>query len=112
MNELEKDSPEENVSIWTQRAEESRKHGHSEVAAAATTVAAIYEQLLSNAESEWTEQAPLLIQANLIRKKIEASEQHRSMCVEHGLSDAAIDATYEIEALEKQLVSLVRDSKS
>lgn len=95
------------ISQWLERAEIARAHDNVEVASAAEKIAGICQGLLEcQRESERPE---ILRQANRIRKQIESSEQHRTMCVEHGLSDAAIDATYEIQELEKQLVAVIRD---
>ncbi len=81
--------------------------------AVAHKIVALYETLSRGdsltAESDAAINEPeILRKANLFRKQIEASEQHRTMCVEHGLGDAAIDATYEIQAMEKQLVDLIQ----
>jgi hypothetical protein len=90
---------------WSERAEIARKQGQDDVIAAAELLALMCEKLNATPEAEEPE---VLRKANLLRKKIEASERHRTMCVEHGLSDAAIDATYEIQALEKELVEVVK----
>lgn len=54
-------------------------------------------------------ESELLTKANWLRKRIESAEQHRTMSAEHGLGDEAIDTTYEIQAMERELVKLVRD---
>ena len=94
---------EKKISAWAERASIARRQRQDDVAAASEAIKAIYERLM-----EAPSEAPAFLEkANLLRKQIEATEQHRTMCVEHGLSDAAIDATYEIQELEKKLVELL-----
>jgi hypothetical protein len=90
---------------WTERGEIARKQSQDELLGAVIKIIAIYEELLVSDEDPG--QSTLLIRVNGLRKRIEAAEQHRTMCAEHGLSDAAIDATYEIQSLEKELVDLI-----
>ncbi len=97
---------EDQIRKWTERAESARKHGQEDLMAAALELASMC-QTLSKSPTE-INQPDVLIRANLLRKQLEASEQHRTMCVEHGLGDAAIDATYEIQRLGKELVTLVQ----
>lgn len=94
------------ISAWTQRQAIANKLGQDDVAAAAQAVVSAYTNLLDSAKDGEPE---MLLKANVLRKRIEASEQHRTMCVEHGLSNAAIDATYEIQELERQLVALINE---
>jgi hypothetical protein len=91
------------VTIWSERVEIARRQNQEEMVAAAQYVVSTYEKL----QSGMAEPA-FLAPVNVLRKRIESSEQHRTMCVEHGLSDAAIDATYEIQQMEKELIELVR----
>jgi phage shock protein A len=88
---------------WSERAEIALRQGQTDLVMAVNTIISIYDSLAATPELTEPE---ILIKVNLLRKQIEASEQHRTMCVEHGLSDAAIDATYEIQDLEKQLIKL------
>jgi len=90
---------------WSERADIAQKQGQQDMVTASMSIISLYESLSLTPEMNEPE---VLIKLNLLRKQIEASEQHRTMCVEHGLSDAAIDATYEIQDLEKQLVELSR----
>lgn len=94
------------ISAWSERAEIADRQRQGDVMQAALKLKVAYEALL---ESE-VDEPDLLITANLLRKRIEASEQHRTMAAEHGLNDEAIDATFEIQAMEKQLVELVRSA--
>jgi hypothetical protein len=98
---------EDEVFRWSQRVEIARKHGQQDVAAASTKICTLYKQALDNNQQPTHNQ--LLSKADAIRKRIEAAEQHRTMCAEHGLNDAAIDATYEIQALERRLVELTSE---
>lgn len=92
------------AAIWTERAGINERQGQSDLASAALTIA-WFCKFLSECS---VEKLPEFIkEANTLRKKIEASERHRTMCVEHGLSDAAIDATYEIQSMEKRLLSIL-----
>jgi hypothetical protein len=90
-------------SAWLERAEIARKQGQEDVIRASLELASAYEQL---SPPDYIE-SELLVKANLLRKQIESSEQHRTMSVEHGLGNEAIDVTLEIQELEKQLVALV-----
>ena len=115
------------VTIWSERVEIARRQNQDDMVAAAQYVVSTYEKLQSASSgaggaSSGTGGASsgtggalgsigepaFLAPANVLRKRIESSEQHRTMCVEHGLSDAAIDATYEIQQMEKELIELVR----
>ena len=108
------------VTIWSERVEIARRQNQDDMVAAAQYVVSTYEKLQSASSgaggaSSGTGGAlgsigepAFLAPANVLRKRIESSEQHRTMCVEHGLSDAAIDATYEIQQMEKELIELVR----
>lgn len=93
------------VAVWEERAQIATRQGTENVAKAALHIASAYKALV-DADTE-SEEPAFLADADLLRKRIESSEQHRTMCVEHGLSDAAIDATYEIQKLERDLVALV-----
>lgn len=93
------------VDAWNERAEIARRQKQDDVVAASLKLASAYQRILP---ADMNAEADFMKEANLLRKQIESSEQHRTMCVEHGLSDAAIDATYEIQALEKKLVALVK----
>lgn len=92
------------MEAWTQRAQDCAALGSVEVAQAARVIVAAYEKLLESGESE----PPDLVQANKLRKRIEAAEAHRTMSAEHGLSNEAIDVTYEIRELESELVALIQ----
>lgn len=92
-----------NVSAWTERAEIARKQGQSQLVEVAMRIASMYQELESSNGAE----PDYLRKANILRKRIEATEQHRTMSVEHGLSDEAIDATHEIQELERQLIELI-----
>jgi len=94
------------IEHWRNRIQIAEKQKQHDVVEAAARIVDAYEKLL---ESQSTGEPAFLAQANNLRKKITASEQHRTMCVEHGLSDTAIDATLEIQELEKQLVALVAE---
>jgi hypothetical protein len=94
---------------WLERGEIARKQKQNELLAATTKIVAIYEGLLDSAEDPG--ESTLLRKANGLRKRIESAEQHRTMCAEHGLSDAAIDATYEIQSMEKELVDLISNDQ-
>lgn len=93
------------AAVWLERASIAEKQGQKDLQAAANTFAS-YCEFLSNI-SEKRETPAFIKTANTLRKKIEASERHRTMCVEHGLSDAAIDATYEIQSMEKELLNIL-----
>lgn len=97
----------EQIAHWKERAEIAQRQGQDDVRAAALKMVSAYEKLAE--DSSEAEEPDVLKQANLLRKKIESSEQHRTMCVEHGLSDAAIDATYEIQQMERDLVTLLQN---
>lgn len=97
---------EDQISKWSERAQIARKQGQEDLEAAALELMSLCESLSKSAGE--LNKPDILIKANLLRKQIEAGEKHRTMCVEHGLSDAAIDATYEIQALEKELVTLIQ----
>jgi hypothetical protein len=101
---------EEQIRKWSERAEIARKQGQDELVTAALELKAMCEALSGSADTA-DKRPELLVKANRLRNEIEAGEQHRTMCVEHGLSDAAIDATYEIQALEKKLISLMQGAK-
>src|SRR5687768_4183433 len=90
--------------IWSERATTAGKHGQADVEQVAMWLASKYQELVDSD----AEEPEVLVNANLLRKRIESSEQHRTMSVEHGLGDEAIDVTYEIQELEKELVALVR----
>ncbi|MBX9689221.1 MAG: hypothetical protein K2X27_21105 [Candidatus Obscuribacterales bacterium] len=97
---------DDEIRRWSQRAEIAESQGQIDLLEA-------IQQLISmlNSSSKPTNEISIsefLARATLLRKKIEAGEQHRTMCVEHGLSDAAIDETYEIQALEKALIELIK----
>lgn len=91
------------VAAWRRRSEIARANGQVELAEAAARLAGYCGKLLESG-SEIPEH---LNQINVLRKRIEASEAHRTMSAEHGLNDEAIDTTYEIQELERELVSLV-----
>lgn len=93
------------AAVWLERAGIASRQNQHELEAAYKTIAAFCE-LLSH-KQDYKQTPEFLKAANTLRKSIEAGEQHRTMCVEHGLSDAAIDATYEIQGLEKKLLELV-----
>jgi hypothetical protein len=95
----------EQIAQWNERAEIARTQGQDDVRAAALKVVSVYERLASDTTE--SDEPESLKEALVLRKRIESSEQHRTMCVEHGLSDAAIDATYEIQQLERDLVALL-----
>lgn len=91
---------------WIERSEIASRQGQAELARIAMILAEGYHQLLeANLDIGESDQ---MLKANILRKQIEASEQHRTMCVEHGLSDAAIDTTYEIQAMEAELLALFK----
>lgn len=92
------------VTIWSERIEIARRQNQDDMVAVAQYIVAAYEKQPSESGPEPAFLGP----ANVLRKRIESSEQHRTMCVEHGLSDAAIDATYEIQQMERELIELVR----
>jgi len=92
-------------SAWSDRVEIARRQGQEEVVKASLLMLDYYDSKLDASY----EDPEVVAKANLLRKRIESSEQHRTMCVEHGLSDAAIDATYEIQDMEKQLVALLQE---
>jgi hypothetical protein len=92
--------------IWSERAIIAGKHGQTDLAEVSLWLASKYQQL---GDSE-LEEPEVLARANLLRKRIESSEQHRTMSVEHGLGDEAIDVTYEIQELERELVVLVHQA--
>lgn len=94
------------ISAWSERAEIANKQTQVDVMQAALALASVYEALIQSNVDE----PELLIKANLLRKRIEASEQHRTMAAEHGLSNEAIDATLEIQEMERNLVELVRSA--
>lgn len=98
------------VTIWSERVEIARRQNQNDMMAVAEYIVAAYDKLRgSGADASTAAAEPAFLgPANVLRKRIESSEQHRTMCVEHGLSDAAIDATYEIQQMEKELVELVR----
>lgn len=93
------------IAHWSNRVQIAEKQKQLDVVEAVFQIIRVYETLLECQSQD--EEPAFLEQANTLRKKITASEQHRTMCVEHGLSDTAIDATLEIQDLEKQLVALV-----
>lgn len=92
-------------SAWNDRVEIARRQSQDEVVKAALLMVDYYDTKLDPTY----EDPEVVAKANLLRKRIESSEQHRTMCVEHGLSNAAIDATYEIQDMEKQLVVLLQE---
>lgn len=94
------------LSAWRERAEIASRDGNAALADAAAALATKYNQLVESAVPEL--EPAVFAAANLLRRKIEASEQHRTMSVEHGLGDEAIDVTLEIQEMEKELVALVR----
>lgn len=96
---------ESELANWQERASISRQYANEALASACDYLVKQYELLL-NSESESSE-SELMLKAQRFRKMIEASEQHRTMCVEHGLDDSAIDATYEIQEIEGKLIALV-----
>ena len=97
---------QKHLAAWSQRAEIARRHGQDAVADAATVLVSEYGKFIAaGLESE----PAVFAAANTLRRKIEASEQHRTMSVEHGLGDEAIDVTLEIQEMEKELVALVSD---
>lgn len=83
----------------------ARQYGRQEMCDIATELAQQYKGLLIAHENE----PDILQKAHRIRRKLEASEQYRTMCVEHGLNDSAIDVTYEIQELESKLIALVQE---
>ncbi|MBY0551469.1 MAG: hypothetical protein K2W95_29580 [Candidatus Obscuribacterales bacterium] len=94
------------LAAWRERAAIASRDGHQAFADAAAALSAKYSQLV---ELDVPEAEPAMFAAaNLLRRKIEASEQHRTMSVEHGLNDEAIDVTIEIQEMEKELVTLVQ----
>lgn len=105
------------VTIWSERVEIARRQNQDEMVAVAQYIVSTYEKLQSAGEvgggtPGGMAEPAFLAPVNVLRKRIESSEQHRTMCVEHGLSDAAIDATYEIQQMEKELIELVRAHQS
>lgn len=103
---INREKQRRHLAAWRERAEIARREGHLEVADAADTLSAEYKRLV---ESEIPQPDPAILSAaNLLRRKIEASEQHRTMSVEHGLGNEAIDVTLEIQEMERELVELVR----
>lgn len=104
--DINRERQRKHLAAWRERADIARRDGHQAVAEAAAALSEKYSQLV---ESDAPEAEPALFaDANLLRRKIEASEQHRTMSVEHGLGDEAIDVTLEIQEMEKELVALVR----
>jgi hypothetical protein len=107
MSDPDQDKVTRNIHAWTERAEIARKQGQDDVVEICDDLVAIYQSLAGG-----TAVAPeMLAKANLLRKRIESTEQHRTMSVEHGLGNEAIDATYEIKELENELLELVRNWK-
>ena len=100
---------EEEIRAWAERSDMSRQYGKDPLARACSELAARYKKLLGEAEN--ATESEELVSARNLRRKIEAAEQHRTMCAEHGLNDAAIDATYEIEELEQEIVALITDAE-
>lgn len=96
---------EQEIAAWVEREFIARKYGSAELADCATVLVRKYQELLA---AEAQEEPEPLTRARRLRRTLEASEQHRTMCVEHGLNDSAIDVTYEIQNIEKQLVELVK----
>lgn len=94
------------IAAWLERAEIARREGRREVAEAAEKVATGYRELTGEQD-----EPAYLSKANLLRKRIESTEQHRTMAAEHGLSNEAIDSTYEIQELERELIDLVRSNE-
>jgi hypothetical protein len=106
-NDVNRQRQRKHLAAWQERVEIASRDGQNAVADAAAVLAAKYCQLV---DSDGSEAEPAILSAaNLLRRKIEASEQHRTMAVEHGLGDEAIDVTLEIQGLERELVDLVRD---
>jgi hypothetical protein len=91
------------LAAWTERAAVARTQNQPEVETVAHAVAAAYKQMMESNGAE----PEALVKANTLRKRIESAEQHRTMAAEHGLNDEAIDVTYEIQQLEKELVELI-----
>lgn len=102
---MSKSVPQDEMAAWIERASIARKYGNEQFAAASDELASRYKTLIEQDEQS---EPDTLTKARQLRKTLEASEQHRTMCVEHGLSDAAIDATYEIQEIESQIVHLVQ----
>lgn len=102
-----KDRQRKQLAAWRERALIANRDGHEAVAEVAAFLAAKYSEFL---ESEVPQTEPsMFTSANLLRRKIEASEQHRTMSVEHGLGDEAIDVTLEIQEMERELIALVQE---
>lgn len=97
------------AALWVERASIADRQGQEDLQFACKALSSLCE-LYAGSPAEKTPE--FVKDANKIRKKIEASERHRTMCVEHGLSDAAIDATYEIQGLEKELLALLLNLKA
>jgi hypothetical protein len=94
------------IRLWTERAEIARKQQQADVAEVAERLIMAYEDLMDQDEQPEPE---VMARANNLRNRIEATEQHRTMAAEHGLGNEAIDSTYEIQALEKELVELIHN---
>ena len=95
---------ERELANWQERARIAREYNNDALAAACDYLVQEYQLLLKSEEEHENE---FLLKALRLRKMMEASEQHRTMCVEHGLSDSAIDATYEIQEIERKIIALV-----
>jgi hypothetical protein len=95
------------LAAWSKRAALAQVQKQADVEQAALAIVDAYRALLESDSAEPEE----LVQANVLRKKIESAEQHRTMAAEHGLNDEAIDVTYEIQQLESELVALVKRRK-
>ncbi len=92
---------------------EKSKSGYAKLTEECTNIASEQEQnqplqKKSVSAQAKKEEPDYLRRARRLRKTLEASEQHRTMCAEHGLDDSAIDATYEIQEIERELIELVK----
>lgn len=104
--ETRRERQRKHLAAWRERVEIARRDGNGVVASAAHALAEKYRELVESASPE--PEPASVAAANLLRRKIEAAEQHRTMSVEHGLGDEAIDVTLEIQEMERELVALVR----
>lgn len=98
---------ESELAVWRERAGIARQYDNEKFALACDFFANLCESLLKSERS----QTDFLLKARHLRKKLEASEQHRTMCVEHGLNDSAIDTTYEIQEIETSLMAMAAEEQ-
>ena len=104
MSSKEINGRNEIIERWNDRLRLSNQQNNQGLCNAIEKILALYNAMES---SEIAFDNERLRTANHLRKQIESSEQHRTMCAEHGLNDAAIDTTLEIQELENQLIQLM-----